>query len=127
MIHEVGQNARFYRKSPTFKRNRYRTMISTKQDVLDVLYQNKPQLRALGLKRIGLFGSFVRGEQCPESDIDFLVEFEPGRKTFDSFMELSFLLENTLKHKVELVTVESLSPHIGPHILKEVEYVALAA
>jgi hypothetical protein len=102
-------------------------MINTKQDVIDVLYQNKPQLRALGVKRIGLFGSFVRGEQRPDSDIDFLVEFEPGRKTFDSFMELSFLLEKTLKHRIELVTVESLSPYIGPHILKEVEYVALAA
>ena len=102
-------------------------MINTKQDVLDLLYQNISQLRALGVKRLGLFGSFVRGEQRPESDIDLLVEFEPERKTFDNFMELSFLLENTLKHKVELVTVESLSPHIGPHILKEVEYVALAA
>ena len=61
-----------------------------------------------------------------ESD-PFLVEFEPGRKTFDSFMELSFLLEKMLKHRIELVTVESLSPYIGPHILKEVEYVALAA
>jgi hypothetical protein len=102
-------------------------MINTKQDVLDVIYQNKCQLRALGVKRIGLFGSFVRGEQRPESDIDFLVEFEQGRKTFDSFMELSFLLERTQKHRIELVTVESLSPYIGPYILKEVEYVALAA
>jgi predicted nucleotidyltransferase len=102
-------------------------MINTKQDVLDVLYQNKSQLRALGVKRIGLFGSFVRGEQRPDSDIDFLVEFEPGRKTFDSFMELSFLLEKALKHQIELVTMASLSPYIGPHILKEVEYVLLAA
>jgi len=102
-------------------------MINTKQDVLDVLYRNKSQLRAFGVRRIGLFGSFVRGEQRPDSDIDFLVEFEPGRKTFDSFMELSFLLEKALKHRIELVTVESLSPYIGPHILKEVEYVALAA
>jgi len=84
-------------------------------------------LTSKGVKRIGLFGSFVRGDQNSDSDIDLLVEFEIGRKTFDNFMELSFFLEEVLQHKVELVTVESLSPYIGPHILKEVEYAALAA
>jgi len=102
-------------------------MIKTKRDILNVLDQNRTHLRALGVRRIGLFGSFVRGEQHPDSDIDLLVEFDPGRKTFDAFMELSFFLEEVLKHRIELVTVESLSPYIGTHILKEVEYAALAA
>ena len=102
-------------------------MIKTKQDILDVLDQNRSHLRALGVRRIGLFGSFLRGEQRPDSDIDLLVEFDPGQKTFDIFMELSFFLEEVLQHRIELVTVESLSPYIGPHILKEVEYAALAA
>ena len=102
-------------------------MIKTKQDILDVLDQNRTHLRALGVRRIGLFGSFVRGEQRPDSDIDLLVEFDPGRKTFDTFMELSFFLEEILQHRIELVTVESLSPYLGPYILKEVEYAALAA
>jgi predicted nucleotidyltransferase len=101
--------------------------IKTKQDVFKVLHQNRDRLKALGVSRIGLFGSLVRGEQRPDSDIDLLVEFAGGRKTFDAFMELSFLLEEILQPKIELVTVESLSPHIGPHILKEVEYAALAA
>lgn len=102
-------------------------MIKTKQDIINVLDQNQSRLRALGVKRIGLFGSFVRGEQRLDSDIDLLVEFEPGRKTFDSFMELSFFLEEALEHRTELVTMEALSPYLGPHILKEVEYVPLAA
>jgi len=55
------------------------------------------------------------------------VDFSPGKKTFDAFMELSFLLEEILQHRVELVTVESLSPYLGPHILEEVEYASLAA
>ena len=76
------------------------------------------------MERIGLFGSFVRGQQRPESDIDLLVKFEPGKKTFDFFMELSFFLDDLLQHRVELVTTESLSPYIDPHILKEVEYAA---
>jgi len=101
--------------------------IRTKQDILSALHQCRSRLRALGVSRIGLFGSFVRGEQHLDSDIDLLVEFEPERKTFDAFMELSFFLDDLLLHRVELVTVESLSPYLGPHILAEVEYAALAA
>ena len=102
-------------------------MVKTKQDIFSVLEQNRSRLRALGVKKIGLFGSFLRGEQRPDSDIDLLVQFEPGQKTFDNFIELSFFLEEVLQHRTELVTVESLSPYLGPHILKEVEYAALAA
>jgi len=101
--------------------------INTKQEILKVLHQNRNRLKALGLRRLGLFGSFVRGDQHPESDIDILVEFLPDRKTFDNFMQLSFFLEDILHHKVELVTTESLSPYIGPHILKEVEYATLTS
>ena len=79
------------------------------------------------MRRIGLFGSFVRGEQHLGSDIDFLVEFEPSKKTFDNFIKLSMFLEEALQHKVELVTPESLSPYLGPHILREVEDAALVA
>ena len=101
--------------------------IATKHDVLTVLSQNQARLRAFGVRRLGLFGSFVRGEQHTGSDIDLLVEFEVGQKTFDAFMNLSFFLEEILQHRVELVTVESLSPYLGPHILAEVEYAPLAA
>lgn len=104
-----------------------RAMIKTKQDILGLLDRNRSHLRALGVRKIGLFGSFLRGDQHPDSDIDLLVEFEPGEKTFDNFMELSFFLEEILRRRIELVTLESLSPHIGPHILEEVEYAGLAA
>ena len=102
-------------------------MVNTKQHILSVLNQSQSHLRALGVRRIGLFGSFVRSEQRSDSDIDLLVELEPARKTFDTFMELSFFLEEVLGHKIDLVTVESLSPYLGPYILREVEYAALAA
>ena len=102
-------------------------MVMTKQDIFSVLEQNRSRLQALGVKKIGLFGSFLRGEQRPDSDIDLLVQFEPGQKTFDNFIDLSFFLEEVLQHRTELVTVESLSPHLGPHILREVEYAGLAA
>lgn len=103
------------------------TEIRTKQDILSVIRQNESHLRTLGVKRIGLFGSFVRGDQRTNSDIDFLVEFEPGRKSFDNFINLSFLMKDLLRRHVEIVTLESLSPYIGPHILAEVEYAAISA
>jgi hypothetical protein len=101
--------------------------VMTKQDILNTLYESRIRLRTFGVRRLGLFGSFVRGEQAANSDIDLLVEFEPGRKTFDAFMGISLFLEQILQRRVELVTVESLSPYLGPHILKEVEYASLAA
>jgi predicted nucleotidyltransferase len=101
--------------------------IQTKEEITNILRKNAARLQGFGLKRIGLFGSFVRGEQQPASDIDLLVEFEQSKKTFDSFMGLCFFLEDLLGRKVEVVTRESLSPYIGPHILAEVEFVRLAA
>ena len=63
----------------------------------------------------------------PESDVDLLVEFEPNKKTFTNFSNLVFFLEDLLGQRVEIVTVESLSPYIGPYILREVEYVTISA
>jgi predicted nucleotidyltransferase len=101
--------------------------VETRDDVLETLHANGARIRALGVRRVGLFGSFLRGEVEPGSDVDLLVEFEPGRKTFDGFVALSHLFEEILQRDVELVTPESLSPHIGPHILAEVQYVSFAA
>jgi len=99
------------------------TTIQTKEDILQLIRENQAKIRSLGVRRIGVFGSFVRGEQRPGSDVDLLVEFEPQRKTFDHFMELAFFLEEAFQRRVEVVTTEALSPHLRPHILAEVEYV----
>jgi predicted nucleotidyltransferase len=56
-----------------------------------------------------------------------LLEFEPGKKTFDRFMQISFLLEEILQRQIELVTIEALSPYLGPHILNETEDLLAAA
>lgn len=85
------------------------------------------ELRGLGVRRLALFGSVCRDEAGPESDIDLLVEFEPGRKSYDSFLAVSDLLEELLGRRVDLVTTEALSPFIGPHILDEAEDVLRAA
>ncbi len=101
--------------------------VQTRAAIEALIRAHCQELRHLGVKRLGLFGSFVRGQQDAQSDVDLLVEFELGQKTFDNFMRLSFLLEDLFQRPVELVTPESLSPHIGPRILKEVEYVTIYA
>lgn len=98
--------------------------VETEIGILAVIQESEEQIRSFGVKRLGLFGSFAHGGQDRDSDVDLLVEFETGRKTFDAFIQLAFLLEDRLGRRVELVTPESLSPHIGPRILKEVKYVA---
>ena len=103
------------------------TTIQTKKDVLAVIRYHQDKIKAFGVKKLGLFGSFVRNEQNTQSDIDLLVEFEEGQKTFDNFMGLSFLLEELLRWPVELVTVESVSPYLRSYITQEVEYVTFSA
>ncbi len=90
----------------------------------ELLRKNWSRIASLGVSRLGLFGSYVRNEQSHDSDIDLLVEFSPGEKNFDNFMGLIQFLEGVLGRTVDLVTDSSLSPHIGPHILQEVEYVS---
>lgn len=98
-------------------------MAQTRKEIVQILQEYRDRMRALGVRRLGLFGSFVREAARPESDVDVWVEFEPGRKTFDNFMELAFLLEELFQRPVELVTPESVSPYIRPYIESELEYV----
>jgi predicted nucleotidyltransferase len=85
------------------------------------------ELRALGVERLALFGSVLRDDARAGSDIDFLVWFAPGAKSYDRFLAVADLLEERLGHPVELVTVEGLSPFLGPRILAEAEDVLRAA
>jgi uncharacterized protein len=100
--------------------------VATKEDLLQLLHAHEAEIKAFGVKRVGLFGSFVRDEPTPESDVDLLIEFEPQQKTFINFSNLGFFLEELFGRRVDLLTPESLSPYIGPYILRETEYVALS-
>ena len=99
----------------------------TKESIIGSIRKSKAKLSSFGVKSIGLFGSFVRRQGSPDSDIDILVEFDSGKKTYDNFIDTCFFLEELLSRKVELVTTDSLSPYIKPYVLKEVEYVPLSA
>jgi predicted nucleotidyltransferase len=97
-----------------------------KDGILKTLAAHGPQLAGFGVDRIGLFGSYVRNEANDSSDIDLLVDLRKDKKTFNNFLSLNYYLEELLGKKVELVTIQSLSPFIGPHILKTVEYASIA-
>lgn len=92
----------------------------TDKDIMNLLREHNDILKKYKVRRIGLFGSYVRGEQRKYSDIDFLVEFE--EPTFDNFMDLIFSLEGLLGRKVELITNGNLSPYIKPYVEKEVKW-----
>lgn len=101
--------------------------VRSKSDVVARLRAHHSRMPEFGVRKIGIFGSFARDEATLHSDVDVLVEFEPDRKTFDNFMNLSFFLEDIFQRRVEVVTTSSLSPHIGPRILASVEYVTGSA
>ena len=93
-----------------------------KEEILKRIRENREKIKSFGVKRIGIFGSFVRGEEKGGSDIDIIVEFEEGRKSFDNFINLAFYLEELFGRKVDLLTPESISPYIKPYIEREAVY-----
>ena len=99
----------------------------TRKEVVASLVACGAEIHALGVERLALFGSVLRGEARPDSDLDLLVQFYPGAKTFDRFLALFDLLETRLGRRVDLVTTEGLSPFIGPRILAEAQDVPRAA
>lgn len=97
--------------------------LHTKQDLLAALSANREAIKSYGVNSLGFFGSFSKGTVNDQSDVDLLVDFVPKKKSFDNLMDLSFFLEDLFGRKVEIVTPQSLSKFIGPHILKEVQHV----
>ena len=98
--------------------------MTTKEYILSTLKANKSEISKLGIKNIGLFGSYLKEEQSDKSDIDILIDFEPDKENYDNLMAVYDIFERLFKNeKVEIVTKNGLSPYIGPRILNEVLYV----
>jgi predicted nucleotidyltransferase len=99
----------------------------TRAEATRRIQEHSEQILELVVRRLALFGSVLRNEARPDSDVDVLVEFEPAMKILDRFMALADLLEAILERRVELITTDGLSPYIGPHILAEAADVVRAA
>ncbi|MBI5550589.1 MAG: nucleotidyltransferase family protein [Desulfobacterales bacterium] len=94
-----------------------------KQEILNLIKSSKPELaERYGVRQVGLFGSYVRGQEKVSSDIDILVSFQRDVDLFE-FIELREYLETKLQAKVDLVMLSALKPAIGRRILDEVQYV----
>jgi len=94
----------------------------TIDDIRAKLKENRDAIKKYGVMEIGIFGSHARGEARDDSDLDMIVVFERGKKTFDNFMDLHEMLERMYNRKIELVTLESISTYIRPYVEEEVVY-----
>lgn len=90
---------------------------------LTIIQTHLAELLALGARRIGVFGSFARGEAHSDSDVDVYVEFDDAKRTYDNFFALHELLEKLLDRRVDLVTDKSLTETKARLILPTVRYV----
>jgi predicted nucleotidyltransferase len=89
-----------------------------------LLQQNKQEiLGRFGVDRIGIFGSYVRGEEKPGSDVDILVEFREGEETFAHYIDLKFFLEDLFGLRVDLVIKDAIKPRLREPILTEVIFI----
>lgn len=93
-----------------------------KERVLLVLRSSLPELKALGVQAVAVFGSTARDEASGDSDVDILIEFSE-RATFDSYMNVKFLLEDSLGKRVDLVTRGALKARTRPRVEQEAIYV----
>jgi len=107
-------------------KKKIRDRVETRDDLVSRIRQRRSELLSLGISSIAVFGSFARGTQKHRSDVDLLVTFAPGQKSFDHFMEASFLLERVMSRKVQLITRESLTPAFTARIEKDLINVSLA-
>lgn len=90
------------------------------QEIMKTLEEHTQELQKYRVKRLGLFGSYARGENTDKSDLDFVVEFK--EKTFDNYMDLKFYLETLFGHSVDLVLENTIKPRLRPAILSEALY-----
>ena len=90
-------------------------------DVLEVIRENMDEIRRFGVRRIGVFGSHVRGEQRDDSDVDVVVEFEEGMATLENFLGLADFLERLLGRKVDVLTTEGVKSIRVRHVREEIE------
>ncbi len=101
--------------------------VKNKDQILKMILNNKNIIRDFGVSKIGLFGSFVRNEQNEESDIDLIVQFEQGKKSYIKFINLSDYLEKLFNKKVDLLTEKGISPYMKSRIEKEAVYVSFSS
>jgi hypothetical protein len=95
-------------------------MKMTRDEILGKLEKNRETIRAFGVRRLGIFGSYARGDQERASDIDFLVEFDDA--TLQNYLNLKDFLEGLFQCPVDLVFSDTVKRRLRPIIFNEVVY-----
>lgn len=90
---------------------------ASSDEVIATIQSQSEALRALGVRRLVLFGSFPRGEATQDSDVDLLVEFDQA--SFRAWVGAKRLLEGALGRKVDLVTSAAVRPHLWETIRED--------
>lgn len=94
------------------------------QKIKKIIEMHAPEIKkTFSVREIGLFGSYVKGTERPESDVDILVVFEKGHKDFFNYMRLRYYIEGLIGKKVDLVIKDAVKPQLREKIFKEVVYV----
>jgi len=102
-----------------------RLVMKNLDEIKSLLERHKETIsKRFGVEKIGIFGSYSRGEQKECSDVDIVVEFKVGEKTFDNYMDLKFYLEDILESEVDLVVESSIKSSIKPCVMEEAVYVS---
>ncbi|MDH5718943.1 MAG: nucleotidyltransferase family protein [Spirochaetia bacterium] len=96
----------------------------TRESILNKVKENLTKINSFGIINIGLFGSAVRDEVKADSDLDFVVEFAKGKKTFDNYMDAKFFLQDVFNREIDLVIKENIKPELKEYILKDIIYAA---
>lgn len=91
-------------------------------DIINLLNEHMDSIDNFHIKKIGVFGSFVRGEQREDSDVDILVEFEENHETLDNYMDLKFYLEDLFHRKVDVVLSDVIKAALRKSIVESVRY-----
>ncbi|MBI4946851.1 MAG: nucleotidyltransferase domain-containing protein [Bacteroidetes bacterium] len=96
-----------------------------RQDLLSFLRDNKEYLQKhFHLTKVGIFGSFAREQQTPESDIDLLIEMEEETKNiFDLKWEMREFFKKQFNREVDICNAKYIKPYAKPYILRDAIYV----
>ena len=92
-------------------------MADARTEILGTIERHRDEIKRFGVSSLALFGSASTGTQTPESDLDFVVEFET--KSFDAYMDLKEYLEELFGRRVDLVLADAIKPRLRPAILEE--------
>jgi predicted nucleotidyltransferase len=101
----------------------------SKDLIIEELVRHSDDLKNFGLVQLGLFGSSVRNESTENSDIDFIADFDPAKKSYKNYIRLVYYLEHLFGREVDLITKDALPKNrdFTENITKEVSYVSFVA